>query len=254
MTGQRRLRIVARLADGEPHDQEANRLCEVCAEVACVTGAAIMLLADDAPRGPLCSTDAIGADLVQLQLVLGAGPCIDAYQHDHPVLVPDLGHPSAHRWVGFTRPAVDAGVRAAFGFPLRIGVARLGALLLHNAAPGPLSDEQHADALVMADLAAQSVVVLRAGPAPGRLAVELEAGADFRRVVHQAAGMVAEQLGVTVGQALVRLRAHAFAWDRPLTEVAEAVVGRQLRFDGERDQGPRTDGIDTEAAGPEGGR
>ncbi len=41
------------------------------------------------------------------------------------------------------------------------------------------------------------------------------------------------QLGVTVGLALVRLRAYAFGNDRPLTQVARDVVSRTLRFDAE---------------------
>jgi hypothetical protein len=65
------------------------------------------------------------------------------------------------------------------------------------------------------------------------LSIELEAGADFQYVVHQASGMIAVQLGVGVGEALVRLRAYAFANDRRLTEVAADVVGRRLRFDPE---------------------
>jgi ANTAR domain len=56
-------------------------------------------------------------------------------------------------------------------------------------------------------------------------------GADFHYVVHQAPGMVAAQLDVSVGQALIRLRAYAFGNDRPLAEVAEDVVARKLRFD-----------------------
>ncbi len=43
--------------------------------------------------------------------------------------------------------------------------------------------------------------------------------------------MVAAQLDASVSQALVRLRAYAFGNGRPLTEVAEAVVDRALRFD-----------------------
>jgi hypothetical protein len=35
---------------------------------------------------------------------------------------------------------------------------------------------------------------------------------------------------VSVGEALVRLRAHAFAHDRPLGAVAADVVARRLRF------------------------
>src|SRR5205085_11217961 len=94
-----------------------------------------------------------------------------------------------------------------------------------------LSDDQHADAVVMADVAAHAVLVMQAGAQPGQLAAELETGADFRYIVHQASGMVAAQLGVGVGQAFVRLRAYAFGNDRPLTGVAEDVVARRLRSD-----------------------
>ncbi len=90
----------------------------------------------------------------------------------------------------------------------------------------------------MADVAAQALLVMQANAPQGRLAAELEAGSDFQYVVHQASGMVAAQLDVSVGQALTRLRAYAFGNDRPLTEVAKDVVARRLRFDaasGEKD-------------------
>jgi hypothetical protein len=43
--------------------------------------------------------------------------------------------------------------------------------------------------------------------------------------------MVAAQIDAEVEEALVRLRAHAFAADRPIHEVAEDVVTGELRFD-----------------------
>src|SRR5207302_422235 len=87
---------------------------------------------------------------------------------------------------------------------------------------------QFADSLVLAGLAAQAVLAMQAHASPGALATELEEGADFRFVVHQASGMVAVQLGVSVGEALVRLRAYAFGNDRLLGGVAEA-TGRGYR-------------------------
>ncbi len=83
----------------------------------------------------------------------------------------------------------------------------------------------------MADLTAQTVLMMQADASPGVVSSELEAGANFQIVVHQAAGMVAVQLGTPVGEALVRLRAHAFANERSLTDVARDVVARELRFD-----------------------
>jgi hypothetical protein len=158
------------------------------------------------------------------------------------VAEPDLAEPAAWRWPAFTGPALDAGARAVFGFPLQVGAVRLGAMNLYRDRVGPLTDEQHADALVMADVAGQAVLVMQAHAPPGEIAAELEAGADFQYVVHQAAGMVAAQLDVSVGQALIRLRAYAFGNDRPLTQVATDVVARTLRFDadsGEKDPVPQ---------------
>ena len=203
-----------------------------------MTGAGIMLMSGDVPRGSVCSTDEVSALIEDLQYALGEGPCVDAYNQDRPVIEPDLASPREDRWPAFAGAALEAGARAVFGFPLQVGAVRLGALNLYSGRPGPLSDDQHADALVMADVAAQAVLLMQANTPPGEIAAELEADADFRYVVHQASGMVAAQLGVSVGVALIRLRAYAFGNDRPLADVAEDVVARRLRFDassGEKD-------------------
>jgi hypothetical protein len=241
VAGERRLRILAKLVGDTAPELETTRLCEACAEVTGMSGAGIMLMSGDVPQGSVCTTNEVSALVEDLQFGLGEGPCVDAYHQDRPVLEPNLAAPATPRWLGFTGPAVDAGVRAIFGFPLQVGAVRLGALNLYRDEPGPLTDDQHADALVIADVAAQAVLVFQADAPPGKIAAEIEAGADFQYVVHQASGMVAAQLDVSVGQALIRLRAYAFGNDRPLTEVAKDVVGRALRFDdrnGEKDPQP----------------
>lgn len=232
MAGDRLLRVLAQLSSGGDTAPGTARLCQVCADVTAMSGAGIMLMAGDAPRGSVCTTNEVSALIEELQYTLGEGPCVDAYHSDRPVLEPDLADPGdPPRWIAFTPLAVEAGARAIFGFPLQVGAVRLGALNLYRDRPGPLSDDQHADALVLASVAARAVLGMQAQAPPGMLAAELEVGADLRLAVHQAAGMVSVQLGVSVGEALVRLRAYTFANDRLLTEVAEAVVGRRLRFD-----------------------
>jgi hypothetical protein len=226
------------MVTGGVPESETQRLCQVCAEITDVTGAGIMLMSGEVPRGSVCTTDRVSAVIEQLQYDLGEGPCVDAYHLDAPVLEPDLADPQGPRWLAFSGPALEAGARAVFGFPLHVGAVRLGAMNLYRDRPGPLGVEQHADALVMADVAAQAILGLQANAPPGALAAELEVGADFQFVVHQAAGMASVQLGGSVGQALVRLRAYAFGNGRPLTEVACDVVDRRLRFDdrsGEKD-------------------
>lgn len=234
---ERWLELVARLPDPGA-GLHTQRLCDLSAEVTGATGAGIMLMSGDIPRGSVCTTDPVSALIEQLQYDLGEGPCVDAYAQERPVLEPDLSEPRTPRWPAFTGPALDAGVRAVFGFPLQVGAVRLGALNLYRDIAGPLTDEHHADALLMAEVVAHALLLLQSGAPPGMVAAELEAHANFQYVVHQATGMVAAQLDVSVGHALIRLRAHAFGNDRALTDVARDVVDRKLRFDiesGEKD-------------------
>ena len=82
----------------------------------------------------------------------------------------------------------------------------------------------------MAGVAARWVLEAQAGATSGAVAGELEIGADFHFVVHNAAGMVSVQEGISVTEALLRLRAFAFSNDRLLADVAEDIVGRRLRL------------------------
>lgn len=231
MPGDRLLRILGLFSAGGDTDVAPARLCEVCAEAVLLTGAGVMLMSGDMPRGSVCSSNEVSGVIEELQYTLGEGPCVDAYHQHRPVLEPDLAELGAARWVAFTGPAVAAGARAVFGFPMQVGAVRLGALNLYRDRPGPLTDDQHADALVMADVAARAVLATQALASPGLLAAELESGSNFHFVVHQAAGMVSAQLDVSMTEALIRLRAYAFANDSTLTAVAQDVVARRLRFE-----------------------
>lgn len=230
MPADRLLRILARLSAGSAAPEPA-RLCEVCADVALMSGAGIMLMTGEVQQGSVCSSNPTSNVIEELQYTFGEGPCLDAHQENRPVSEPDLAEVGAIRWLAFTPPAVAAGARAVFGFPLQVGGVRLGALNLYRDRPGPMTDGQYADSLVLADVAAQALLAMQAHASPGALGAELEEGANFRFVVHQASGMVAAQLGASVGEALVRLRAYAFGTDRLLADVAEAVVARKLRLD-----------------------
>jgi GAF domain len=227
---QRRLRILSLLFDRGANFQTA-RLCEVCAEVTSMSGAGIMLMFEDAPQGTVCTTNEVSSQLEQLQYALGEGPCVDAYREDRPVLEPDLMHPEKLRWMAFSEAAVKIGAQAVFGFPLQVGAVRLGALNLYRDRPGALDEEQYANALAASAIVAQAVLVLQAKAPDGMLAQELERSSDFQYVVHQAAGMVAVQLSVSVTEAMIRLRAYAFGNERRLSHVAGDVVDRTLRFD-----------------------
>ena len=89
MTGERRIRIVERLVGAAP-GEEGERLCDVCAEVTRMSGAGIMLMSEEGPRGSLCTSNEVSGLIERLQYDLGEGPCVDAYETDRPVLETNL--------------------------------------------------------------------------------------------------------------------------------------------------------------------
>jgi hypothetical protein len=177
----------------------------------------------------------VGVALEDLQFTLGQGPGLDAAA-GATVLVPDLAD-AAGRWPVFAPAAAALGVRAVFALPLRVGAISVGALLAHRGTAGALADGALADAFALAD--AVTVLLLQResggtgrdhwdgdGPQPG-----WARPATYRAQVHQATGMISVQLGVSLAEALVRLRAYAYADGRLIAEVAADVVARRLRFD-----------------------
>ena len=228
MTSDRRQSILSRIAESD--DSSPDRLCSVCMDVTATSGVGIMLRSGNVTRGSLGMTDAVSSLIEELQFMLGEGPCIDAYNLEVPIAEPDLADPTS-RWLGFTPPVFKAGVRALFAFPLRVGAVRIGSLDLYRDHSGALSDDQHADALIIADVVSQAVLTMQAEAPLGELAAQLEAVMTPQNVVYQAVGMVSAQLGVSADESLIRLKAHAFANDRLLTELAQDVLARRLRFD-----------------------
>jgi hypothetical protein len=235
MSGQRRLRILGQLVDAAGADVSSQRVCEVSADLTGVTGAGILLLSPDRPLASLGATDEVAATLGRLQQDLGEGPAVEAYEQQRSVQVPDLADGGPRRWVAFCGPAIEAGAGAVFAFPLQIGAVRLGAVHLYRRESGSMSTEQVADAMVLADIAAQSLLAEQSSASPGELAPHVREAGDFQLVVHQAAGMVSVQLGTSVAEALVRLRARAFAEGSPVRDIAREVVARRLRFTPEDD-------------------
>ena len=221
-------RVVAALAVGES-DPRAS-LCSASAGLVDMTGAGVVLLSDRRTLGNVCVSDAVTQRVEDLQYALGEGPCVDAFRTREPVLVADLEAIDG-RWSAFRKGALAAGMRAAFGFPLIVGPSCIGALNLFHDRPGALTDNQFADALTIAHVAARTVLAWQVSVGPGAVPWQLEQVPAHRAVVHQATGIISVQAGVPIDDALVLLRAHAFAEERLIGEVAEDVVGGVLRFD-----------------------
>lgn len=216
------------------------RVCGVSMSEVGVSGAGITVMSSvDAGRAghrdQVWASGPLTRRLEDLQLTTGEGPCLDAYESGAPVLAGRLAA-EASRWPGFGPEAVAAGAAAVFSLPLQVGVVRLGTLDLHRGTEGALGTDQLADALVLARLATETLLELvgdRAPPAaagPGDDGADRSTGwlPDAHAEVHQASGMVSVQESISVGEALLRIRAFAFARGVPIGEVARHIVAREL--------------------------
>jgi GAF domain/ANTAR domain len=221
------------LVAGPDEGAERSRyICELCARLLGVNGAGISMVTVTGNRGVVCATDEVAARIEDLQFTLGEGACVEAVTGGVPVMVNDLhqsGDMAVERWPAFREGAAAAGVRALFALPLRIAGISVGALDLYRDRPGKLTTGQFSAALTAAEAAAAALLQLGTGHA-NSFADDPDGRAAYQMEVHQASGMVKVQAGVTIEEAFLVLRAHAFASGRPIADVAKDVVQRRLRL------------------------
>ena len=209
------------------HDTEKPlmaRLCQASVDLLQVDGGALTLAYTEPQRVTLCVTDSTAEELEDLQDVLGEGPGPDAYETGRPV-VAEVGGYDVELWPMFAEPARRTiGCGSIYAFPIHPGNAVLGVLTFYQRITRPLGRTMTISQF-LAD--AIGAAILREPDVNSDLA---EQSWSSRARVHQATGMVVAQLGIGVDDALALLRAHAYAHDKHLVEIAEDVVERRLDF------------------------
>ena len=207
-----------------------DRLVQACAAALPVSGVGLVWMSGAGPGAMLAATSGAARVMEELQFVLGEGPCIDCSRLSRPVLMPDLARTGPGRWPEFSDGALSAGIRAIFALPLQVGRIPLGVLDLYRTTAGPLNQDDLAEALAYADAATTLLLDLHASMQPAELHHAFSRPMSARNEVHQATGMIAVQAGVTLVEALVLLRAHAFAIGRPVNDLAAEVIARDVNF------------------------
>ena len=236
---QRRMVRANHLIDAEPSRAGAprgatdrlERLCSALTRSLPATGVGLSLLTEDTHGGwAVAASDAASRTLEELQFTLGEGPCLDAFSSRRPVLEPDLPVHGMRRWPGYAPAAQEQGVKAVFAFPLQVGAARAGALDIYRDEPGSLGTDALTQAFTFADVA-MSVLVGGQEDAGDSRTPDLDDVLAHRLEVYQAQGMVMVDLGVTIDEAVARLRGHAYAEGRSIGDVAKDIVAGKLRLD-----------------------
>jgi GAF domain/ANTAR domain len=221
---------------GEPDgawSDPAGRLDQVCGSaigLLTASGAGIRVMAEPDGTGYTAASDQRCRDLVELQYTVGEGPCFDAFRTGRLVLVSSLSE-ERRRWPIYADAAREFGVQAVFAFPVQVGGSRLGVLDVFRAVAGPMSNEHIGRAMTLADIALIIILDGQQRAPAGETPDGFDRPPGFRPEIAQAQGMIMVQLGVTITEALIRLRAYAYAEGRLVGDVAGDVVARRLRFD-----------------------
>lgn len=217
----------------------ADRLCEASVDLLHVDGAAISLIFDGVNSGTLGASSPAAREFDEIQFVLGVGPCLESVMRQSPVLVPDLADESEGRWPTYAAAMLGRNICSVFALPVVVAGEYVGALDLYRDEPSSLDADEMSGALIAAEFARVPLLDLLAADLhlaaldPTSAAwTELRTLSRFE--VSQATGMLVGQLDVDPAEALIRLRAHAYATNRSATDVARDIIDHRLRLQEDR--------------------
>jgi transcriptional regulator with GAF, ATPase, and Fis domain len=226
---QQLLQVFVTLADTLVADFDVvellQMLVETCQETFDVTAAAILLAGDDGLD--LIASTSEESRTVEL-MVLGSeeGPCLDAFHQGAAVTVPDLREGT--EWPRFRSVAIENGFSAVHALPMRLRDESIGALTLFESRDGAMGASDVEAAQALADVATIGILQERAIRENQTVRRQLQSALDSRVVIEQAKGVVAYTHGEGMDEAFRRIRAYARETRRPLTDVARAIVAREI--------------------------
>jgi hypothetical protein len=218
-------RLAQAIATADPQLSLSAWLCSAGVRVLGAGGGAITVANAEPERLTLHATDTVAAQLEELEEVLGEGPSLDAYTSGSPVLA-DLSEQSCiRRWPVLTSTVLgDIGAVTVLAVPMRPDRETVGVFAIHDLPRMPI-EELTGSAQLLADTIA---IALVENAGPWNTTAD-DTWPTWARI-HQAIGMVIAQLQVSPDDAEALLRAHAYASDTTLGDIAGHVVDRRLAF------------------------
>jgi hypothetical protein len=222
--------------DGRRGVEAADRLCEACVSLFDIDAAAISLVFDGASTGTLGSSGPSARIYDELQFTFGEGPCLESVARQIPIVVVDLADPNECRWPAYGPAMLAHHIRGVYAIPIVVAGEYVGALDFFRARPGHLVIAEVVGAATAAELAGVPLLDLmdadlQAAAAEPDSTAWLELNTLCRAEVSQATGMLVAQLEVEPAEALIRLRAHAYATGRSATDVARDILDRRLKLE-----------------------
>lgn len=202
-----------------------SMLSDRCVEVLAVEACGILLVD---LRGALrvIGSSSSSVELLDLfQVQNDVGPCLTCCRTGEAVSDEELSPDGP--WPEFSALARREGFNAVHAIPLRARDTVFGAMNIFSV--GPLSADRLAVARVMADAA--TVALLQADPSEDAIVAtrRLQIAIESRNAIDQAVGIVAQRFGLSIDDAIERLRSISRRSGLGLVELATMVVARDGR-------------------------
>ena len=214
--------LAAQLAHADPDEALPMRLCRAAVGYVGAEGGALTMSFAGEAGMVVATTGSTATSVESLQRTVGDGPEDDARRTRRPARL-TVG-PDSDRQTVELDSAIDRAVGPVevVAYPMVVRDSVVGTFTAHYA-EGAGTDRSDDDVLVLASLLGAGILAgvedpttLPTWPARARL--------------HQATGMVVAQLRISPFDALTLVRAHAYAHDIDVDEVASALLARRLSF------------------------
>jgi GAF domain-containing protein len=198
-------------------------------------GAAVTVV-DEHGKRSMAASNAVAEAADALQYEFDEGPCLTAWRTQEIVRIDDTLTDA--RWPRWNEAAGALGVRSVLSAPLLMGQESTGAMKVYCERPhnyGP--HDEH----VMRLLAAQAAILLANSQSlreARRLSRRLADALAGRDAVAQATGVLLARGAVSTQDAFASLAAAARRTDRPVHDVARAVVAAVAARNTSRAAGP----------------
>jgi len=207
-----------------------QRLVDVSVSLLGAQAAGLLLIDQRGGLTVVASSSEESRLLEVFQLQTNQGPCLDCVAAAAAVSCGDL-MAETHRWPMFAQAAAEAGFRSVVALPLRLRSEVVGGLNLFYTQPQEIPSVDQRIGQAFADVATIGILQQRAMHRGALLAEQLQQALNSRVTIEQAKGVLAERLGVDMGQAFGALRRHARNNNMKLTDVAMAVVRGELSIE-----------------------
>jgi hypothetical protein len=192
---------------------------------------------DDRFRVPLGASDEDATVAERLQFTVGEGPCIQALRDRTEVRANDSD--LARRWPAFYDELTrNTPYRSIASLPLKITAALDGAIDFYFEHPAGAFSIDLGVAVAIADEIVNALRATSTPTAPSMRAAGVllpawlySPAASDRLRTWIAAGVIMSGLGLTAPDALARIRGYAYAHQRDIRDVTDAIIAGGLRAD-----------------------